>query len=74
MKKIVNVFFNVVEYMFFPVAFVYGVLVLSYFLLGASLTTILFWMGVLLGVDLVAVIVLHIIYRQDFDLEDDYYE
>ena len=74
MKKIVNMFFNVVEYMFFPVAFVYGVLVLSYFLFVVSLTTILFWMGVLLGVDLVAVIVLHIIYRQDFDLEDDYYE
>lgn len=74
MRKLFNLFYNLVEYLFFPMALLYVTLLACYFLIGVEFTTVLLWIGVILLADLLLIIIMHLCFKEiDVDFENDQY-
>lgn len=72
MRKLFNLLYNLVEYLFFPMTLLYAALLMCYFVIGAEFTTVLLWMGIILLSDLLLLIMLHVFFHDDGeDYTDD---
>ena len=74
MRKLFILFYNLIEYLFFPMALLYATLLACYFLIGVEFATVLLWIGVILLADLLLIIIMHLCFSDiDVDFEDDQY-
>lgn len=72
MRKLFNLLYNLVEYLFFPMAILYAALLMCYFVIGAEFTEVLLWMGIFILLDLLFIIIMHLLFSDiEVNFDDD---